>query len=396
MSYPRRVSNAGWYPDPSGQPGQFRYWDGSDWSAETASHPSGPPPGAHEAPTQFPGSQFPGSGGSGGGGGVGGGGGAGEAPPTNVAPGYGQQPPTPPPTPTPQQYTPQQYSPPSDGYGGYQQQPSWGGAPSSGGGGGNGKTIGLVVGVVVLVIALGIGTFFLVRALSGDDDEKAGGGEESSSETESGTETTEPETETTEPETPTESTTADPTGLACAGGTPDQGGDGVSGSTLTGGGIAVDQVAGYEPEFEVNGETYSQNGAFDFADGMTTVSRLVTDGWVAGYGVGSLARDRGYENPQQAAETAMSCLEQSDNYQSVTRRDDLEAGDVDLGPTTGYSITSDILAEAPGGIPGDRVVITVVDLGDDQPFGFYINYVPLGYNDLIRTQQSVGETLRVP
>ena len=154
-------------------------------------------------------------------------------------------------------------------------------------------------------------------------------------------------------------------------------------------------MAGYEPEFEVNGETYSQNAAFDFADGMTTVSRLVTDGWVAGYGVGSLARDRGYDDPKQAAETAMSCLEQSDNYQNVTRRDVLEAGEVDLGPTTGYSITSDILAEAPGGIPGDRVVLTVVDLGDDKPFGLYINYVPLGYNDLLRTQMSVGDTLRV-
>ena len=154
-------------------------------------------------------------------------------------------------------------------------------------------------------------------------------------------------------------------------------------------------MGGYEPEFEYQGKSYSQNGAFDFADGVTTVSRLVTDGWVAGYGVGSLARDRGYDDPQQAAETAMSCLEQSDNYQNVTRRDDLEADDVDLGPTTGYSITSDILAEAPGGIPGDRVVLTVVDLGDDKPFGLYINYVPLGYNDLLRTQQAVGETLRV-
>ena len=51
------VSNAGWYPDPSGQPGQFRYWDGSGWSAEAAAHPSGPPPGAHEAPTVFPSGQ---------------------------------------------------------------------------------------------------------------------------------------------------------------------------------------------------------------------------------------------------------------------------------------------------------------------------------------------------
>ena len=383
MSYPQRVSNAGWYPDPSGQPGQFRYWDGSGWSAETAVHPSGPPPGAgpgaHEAPTQYPG-------GSGGGAGASGFGGA---PPTNVAPGYPQQPVTPQQPATPQQ-------PGYGGYGGYPSGPSapqqpggpgWGQPPGGSSGGGSGKTVGIVIGIVVLVIALGVGTFLLVRGLSGDDDQA---GDDESSQTESGTETTETETET-----PTESTPADPTGVACSGGTPEQGGDGVSGGAVTGGGIRVDQVAGYEPEFTIEGESYNQNGAFDFADGMTTVSRLVTDGWVAGYGVGSLARDRGYENPKQAAETAMSCLEQSANYEDVTRRDNLEEGEVDLGPTTGYSITSDILATAPGGIPGDRVVITVVDLGDDKPFGFYINYVPLGYNDLLRTQTAVGETLAV-
>jgi hypothetical protein len=41
------VSSMGWYPDPGGQPGQFRYWNGSSWSAETTSNPSHtPPPGA--------------------------------------------------------------------------------------------------------------------------------------------------------------------------------------------------------------------------------------------------------------------------------------------------------------------------------------------------------------
>ncbi|MDR0436515.1 MAG: DUF2510 domain-containing protein [Propionibacteriaceae bacterium] len=35
----------GWYPDPGGQPGRFRYWDGSGWSATTTTNPhSAPPP----------------------------------------------------------------------------------------------------------------------------------------------------------------------------------------------------------------------------------------------------------------------------------------------------------------------------------------------------------------
>jgi hypothetical protein len=35
---------AGWYPDPGGQPGKYRYWDGRSWSAAVSSYPGTPPP----------------------------------------------------------------------------------------------------------------------------------------------------------------------------------------------------------------------------------------------------------------------------------------------------------------------------------------------------------------
>lgn len=34
----------GWYPDPGGRLGLFRYWDGKAWSAATSPNPSAPPP----------------------------------------------------------------------------------------------------------------------------------------------------------------------------------------------------------------------------------------------------------------------------------------------------------------------------------------------------------------
>jgi hypothetical protein len=37
-------AKAGWYPDPGGIPGLFRYWDGKAWSAATSPNPSAPPP----------------------------------------------------------------------------------------------------------------------------------------------------------------------------------------------------------------------------------------------------------------------------------------------------------------------------------------------------------------
>jgi hypothetical protein len=38
---------SGWYPDPGGQAGMFRYWDGRSWSAALSPHPApAPPPSA--------------------------------------------------------------------------------------------------------------------------------------------------------------------------------------------------------------------------------------------------------------------------------------------------------------------------------------------------------------
>ncbi len=40
------MTNAGWYPDPGKQPGKFRYWDGTQWSAQLSDSPHAPPPGS--------------------------------------------------------------------------------------------------------------------------------------------------------------------------------------------------------------------------------------------------------------------------------------------------------------------------------------------------------------
>ena len=42
----------GWFPDPGGAPGQFRYWDGDAWSQETTADPKRtPPPKTDDAPS---------------------------------------------------------------------------------------------------------------------------------------------------------------------------------------------------------------------------------------------------------------------------------------------------------------------------------------------------------
>lgn len=40
------MSTAGWYPDPGGAPGMFRWWDGAAWTTQLTSSPYSPPPTA--------------------------------------------------------------------------------------------------------------------------------------------------------------------------------------------------------------------------------------------------------------------------------------------------------------------------------------------------------------
>jgi Protein of unknown function (DUF2510) len=44
----------GWYPDPQGSPGNERYWDGGDWTAETRVATPRQPPGPSQPPGWYP------------------------------------------------------------------------------------------------------------------------------------------------------------------------------------------------------------------------------------------------------------------------------------------------------------------------------------------------------
>ena len=45
------MADNGWYPDPGGAPGRFRYWNGDSWSAETTADPQRTPPPKPDANT---------------------------------------------------------------------------------------------------------------------------------------------------------------------------------------------------------------------------------------------------------------------------------------------------------------------------------------------------------
>jgi len=49
------VSNAGWYPDPGGQPGMYRYWTGTEWTSAVTANPAGTMPPSFASGTGTPG-----------------------------------------------------------------------------------------------------------------------------------------------------------------------------------------------------------------------------------------------------------------------------------------------------------------------------------------------------
>ena len=358
------MTQAGWYPDPAGQPQTYRYWDGTSWSQETTGDPYAPPP-APPAPPPPPVHPV--------------------QPPTPTTAAYGAVPP-----------------PPS---GGYAQPPAFGGgfppAPPPGGGRSAGTTIVIVVVAVLVLAGLSTAGFFGYRALTGDDGNDTDAVDRTSATdtaTTGPTDATTP-TDPTDPTTPTDTSTTGDTEVTdqqCLGGvptpsvTPDADAEEVSG-----GGLSFPVPRGYTADT-------SYAAAFKFADDFTPLQKVIEQagsdyGWVSIYGVGGLRKANGFDDPAQAAEVVMTCMAQSqDLYQHFTGREDLSSGAVTVDGSSGYQITSEIRVDDPQlTVEGDVAQVVVVDTGDPDQYGVYITVVPIGDERLIRQQKELVDSLTV-
>jgi hypothetical protein len=366
-----RVTSAGWYPDPAGQPSTYRYWDGTSWSEATTTNPATPAPGAPPPPQAPPPPaspyQAPG---------------APPAPPTSAQTGYGEI--TPPPPGFPQQapgqqaYPPQGYQqgygqqpgyPPGGGYG----QPGYGAPPAGGSGGGSGRTVAIVLLAIVLIVALGVGAFFVVRAATGDD------GNDTATDSPSST-------------ADSQSTTV-PTDQECNGGHPDPGKLDAASPTLTGGGLTIPSMTdqGYTVDHRVS-------KPYTFADDFQS-SYLVIDqegGWISSYGVGALPKADGFDGTQQAAEAVLYCMTNSDLYDGFTGTTDKTVGAVSVDGHDAYSILTEVRVDNPDvHVEGDLLQVVVVDTGDPDSYGVYISGVPLGDDNAAQQQADEFDQISV-
>lgn len=346
----------GWYPDPAGTPGAYRYWDGRTWSEQTSTDPygayAGGPPPAPAGPAAPP------------------------SPSTEPAP-YGAMP----------QWTPMP-------------RPAPGSAPA-----GpppdqrTGRTIAIALAAVLVLVLLAALAFVGVKVLGGDDDTVAHPpGTDDTTEVPSFPEPsvptvpgvpqpTLPTLPTPTPHPPLGSITPSPT--QCSGSAGSIGIPGL-GRTISAGGLTAPSLSRQGYSVDLLNAT-----GFEFATGVVMVSKYVTSSWLSPLMLGTLPRTNGFRSPEQAARTAMECFADDPTmYSGGYRLTEVSAGATTVDGHRAFSLVEDVrVHNASVGVPGDRVQIIVVDTGNRRGFGIYLMAVPIGDKPLLALQKATAQQL---
>jgi hypothetical protein len=271
--------------------------------------------------------------------------------------------------------------------GGYGQQ--WSPTPAPGGGGGN-KTVVVVIAAVVALVLLGVGGFFGIRAIVGDDEDTKAGDDSSQSDESDPTDDTDGADGTDEP-TDGSSSTVKPTGIQCTGGSPAPSAElDPAAEQLTGGGLTIPR----QPDHALVGGDQVE---LTFGDGLVLQYANVDESWVTLTGVGGLAKANGFDDVATAAEVVMQCLTGNDKvYRGFTGRTDLTNEEITVDGKPAYRITAEIRVSDPDvTVEGDVTDVIVVDTGDPGAYGLYIGMAAIGDDALISANEAVIGQIKV-
>lgn len=373
------MSQPAWYPDPSGQPGSFRYWNGQTWSAETTANPSDPPPpSAQWGATQQPGQQ----------------------------PDQTQQLPA---QEWGQQWGQQSGQQPGQQWGQAGQQPQqWSPMPDPGdGSGGSGKK-GLwvaVVGVVVVLLLVGGGVVAWLTLGDDDDDDKSA--DEDSSQT------TEPTDESTDQATdqPTDQTTestdgpteGDPTDgveplTDCPAANPATNGPS-SASKISSGGISAPVAPGYSAGAQA--DAYAK--AFTWLTGPRGEYRTVEQseegaaGWISLFVVGSVERAQGYGTLESAAQSVTNCMAGSENmYRNQSGVTSKGSKEMTVDGHKAWRVDTEIEVDDPEvDAKGDHAIVVAVEVDNSDTYAIFAGVVPIGDQKLLKQLEKVVSGITV-
>lgn len=153
------MATPGWYPDPAGRPGAFRYWDGADWASDTSQQPyAAPQVSRFDEPTTPP-DESDGSDASD----------SSPSTPSSSMPVFESYETHPPAYPPQAPAAPAAPPPAAPAYAPTHAQPSTPPPRGHESGDGTGRTLGLVLLAVLATLLLGVATFLVVRPLLDDD-----------------------------------------------------------------------------------------------------------------------------------------------------------------------------------------------------------------------------------
>ena len=295
------MSMPGWYPDPAGTPGQFRYWDGSQWSSQTTSSPQSgaPQPGATPGP-----------------------------------------------------------------FGDDQRR----------------KSRGPLILVLALVLALALGAYWLIWGRN-----PSGKAAQEDTHTAAPTVSAWDEKNKTPSATPSPSE-PDPSNaqlVAC----PDVGltSSMSTGTTLQGGGLVADKLAGWSDD------SFTMNGVYDIQSQRLSI----TSTWVSNIGVGAVHKADGFTDPRRTAQSLMSCIATSWYYRGYTGRKDLVSEQITVSGHSGWHLRTEVHVNNQGSIQGDTCDLVIVDTGSADTLGFFFTAATIGDTKVQAVVDAARAGLRV-
>lgn len=381
------MSQPAWYPDPSGQPNSFRYWNGQSWSAEITTNPYDPPPASAyggQAPQQ----------------------------PSQPQAQQGQQWAQQGQQPQPDQWTQQAQAQQFQGQqfqGQGEPAQSWSPMPQPDGSGGSSKKGLWVLLAGVLVILLIAGGGFAVWRTMGDDDDGDTKADDDSSQSSDPSEdpSEDPSADPSEgsSEDPTEDPSEDPSTDPSTGADPLTSCPTVAQSPaktspagrIASGGISAPVADGFKADASADQNASMFEWLKSPKGQYKIIAQTADSGWISLFVVGSVNKSQGYSTPEIAAQSVANCMATSARMYTqpadVTPKDSQQ---ITVDGQDAWRVDQEVAATLKGvDIKGDHAVVVAVETKNSDELAIFAGVVPIGDQKMMKQLDKVVDGITV-
>lgn len=330
------MSTAGWFPDPDGTPGRYRYWDGDSWSPVTTDDPrtDHPGQGARRAA------------------GVGAAGGA--QPARAIDPNY---------------------------------QAARAAQPNQ-----PARRALIIAAVLALLIIVAVGGTILWRTsdwgrASPPPPPSVSAWDDSSPLAASPSASPSPSPKSPSP-TPSPSPTASASQVSCPEGDAANGPSQPADGRVHGGRLSFAEIDGYaKPQ---------PRPRLSWFYGTSSQFQVTEPGWASSFTVGEVQRAGLFGSPKEAADHTLQCMITGEGFEGFAGRKDLQSKEFSVSGRAGWMIMTEVRVDRDDiSVEGDRVVVIFVDDGRSDRMSGFVGLVPIGDDPRIALMDRVIKDLRV-